>query len=57
MATFLTALAGLAGIGLLVNTVISFAIKLIMAIVSTIYFLAATIVLQAMCELDISVIV
>lgn len=56
MATFLTALAGLAGIGLLVNTVISFAIKLIMAIISTIYFLAATIVLQAMCELDISVI-
>ena len=56
MATFLTTLAGLTGIGLLVNTVISFAIKLIMAIVSTIYFLAATIVLQAMCELDISVI-
>ena len=56
MATFLTALAGLTGIGLLVNTVVSFAIKLIMAIVSTIYFLAATIVLQAMCELDISVI-
>lgn len=56
MATFLTALAELAGIGLLVNTVISFAIKLIMAIVSTIYFLAATIILQAMCELDISVI-
>lgn len=56
MATFLTALAKLTGIGLLVNTVISFAIKLIMAIVSTIYFLAATIILQAMCELDISVI-
>lgn len=56
MATFLTALSGLTGIGLLVNTVVSFAIKLIMAIVSTIYFLAATIVLQAMCELDISVI-
>lgn len=56
MVTFLTALKGLAGIGLLVNTVISFAIQLIMAIVSTIYFLAATIILQAMCELDISVI-
>ena len=56
MATFLTALAGLTGIGLLVNTVVSFAIKLIMAIMSTIFFLAATIVLQAMCELDISVI-
>lgn len=56
MVTFLTALKGLAGIGLLVNTVISFAIQLIMAIVSTIFFLAATIILQAMCELDISVI-
>lgn len=56
MVTFLTALKRLAGIGLLVNTVISFAIQLIMAIVSTIYFLAATIILQAMCELDISVI-
>ena len=33
MATFLTALARLAGIGLLVNTVISFAINLFMAIV------------------------